>query len=580
MANRFPLILDSDDGNRIKELPSGDSLDLDGAGIVNLATVSVSGEVAAATLTSSGALNVTGTTTLDGALVATSTSTFTGQITANGGISATNVTASGNVVAGNVSVSSTIDAGTYTVGGQPLSSIQVQSNWNSFDINDPAFIQNKPDIPVLDDTIFQFDDVTPGVASPGDIPDGYVLTWVAAQGYFEPLENAGGGGGGVDLTAFSVVEQPNSGTGRLVYDNTSGVFTYTPPIIPSIVTNAPSGTGSIVYTSADGTFTYTPPQLPENTSELVNDGAPGGGGAAFITNGDLSVTQEAAAGLGALSYDTGVFTYTPPVIPANTSDLVNDSNFVSLTAIDAAKYLQMGDIIVAGNITISTDDPADGQVTIGIDDSSYLTQETDTLQSVTTRGASTTDALQADAFNQAPTSTSTNTLKDVDIETLSILTSITSTNGNFSTTNGNITATNGTVTGAFGSFATQLDGGGLTLTSNTISSTSGNISINAAGKVIFSDGGFNLLATTLPGSPSAGDMYYSNNALYLYVNDDGSASPGWIVAAGPGNGAGATSMSLPVFENTDFPTGQEGMLLYDLTDSVVRVYNGSTWATV
>ena len=73
MANRFPLILDSDDGNRIKELPSGDSLDLDGAGIVNLATVSVSGEVAAATLTSSGALNVTGTTTLDGALVATST---------------------------------------------------------------------------------------------------------------------------------------------------------------------------------------------------------------------------------------------------------------------------------------------------------------------------------------------------------------------------------------------------------------------------------------------------------------------------------------------------------------------------
>ena len=33
MANRFPLILDTTDNNKIKELPSGDNLDLTGSGI-------------------------------------------------------------------------------------------------------------------------------------------------------------------------------------------------------------------------------------------------------------------------------------------------------------------------------------------------------------------------------------------------------------------------------------------------------------------------------------------------------------------------------------------------------------------
>ena len=35
MANRFPLIVDVDDGNKIKELPTGDNLDLSSAGISN-----------------------------------------------------------------------------------------------------------------------------------------------------------------------------------------------------------------------------------------------------------------------------------------------------------------------------------------------------------------------------------------------------------------------------------------------------------------------------------------------------------------------------------------------------------------
>jgi len=45
MANRFPLIIDTENGNRISELPAGDNLDLTGSGIINAASVSVNGSI-------------------------------------------------------------------------------------------------------------------------------------------------------------------------------------------------------------------------------------------------------------------------------------------------------------------------------------------------------------------------------------------------------------------------------------------------------------------------------------------------------------------------------------------------------
>jgi len=48
---------------------------------------------------------------------------------------------------------------------------------------------------------------------------------------------SGGGGGGVDLTAFSVSTAGSpSGNGSLVYDNTTGVFTFTPANVTNSVT--------------------------------------------------------------------------------------------------------------------------------------------------------------------------------------------------------------------------------------------------------------------------------------------------------------------------------------------------------
>jgi len=55
MANRFPLVVDTTDGNKIKEIPAGDNLDLrqvsivdvqdiNAVGAINAASVSVNGE--------------------------------------------------------------------------------------------------------------------------------------------------------------------------------------------------------------------------------------------------------------------------------------------------------------------------------------------------------------------------------------------------------------------------------------------------------------------------------------------------------------------------------------------------------
>lgn len=50
MANKFPLIFDTTDGNKIKELPSGDNLNLQGSSIVNVVDISAFGTIQANTI--------------------------------------------------------------------------------------------------------------------------------------------------------------------------------------------------------------------------------------------------------------------------------------------------------------------------------------------------------------------------------------------------------------------------------------------------------------------------------------------------------------------------------------------------
>lgn len=484
MANRFPLVVDTDDGNKIKEIPIGDQLDLANSGIANLTELSVAGALSGSTLTTSGlatlnSLTVAGTTTLG--------------VTNVGTINATNI----------------------NLGGESVG-VPVQSDWNETDNTSLAFIQNKP---TISSTVESINDI-------GDVD-----TVGAINGYY------------LEYNGFEWKAVPNSG----------------------------GDTESI----QDAIFSET-------------------------VAGSLTVQQNPASGRGSLDFgktkggaDYGQISYTPPnaLIKGQQdliSELVNDSAYVNetfLTTVDSVtgKYLKGADVIGFGRITTSVN-TSSGQAEITFDGTGLLTTESDTLQTVSDRGASTTNALEADAFNQAPTSTSTNTLKDVSIETLSILTSITALNANFTTTNGNISATNGQMIANEGSFANQLDGGNMRLSLNSLSNTAGNnVEINGGtGKVDIQGNGLNMPSNaTLPTTPSEGDVFFSNNALYMYVGDDGAGAADWVLIGGPGNGTGSYGMQLPAFENTDFPSlTNEGALIYDLTDSLVRVWNGTSWAAL
>ena len=114
------------------------------------------------------------------------------------------------------------------------------------------------------------------------------------------------GGGGIQYTDLSVTTA-SAGTASLSYNNTNGVFTYTPPDLTSYLTDI---TGENLEDLSNVTLTSpTSGQvLQYNGTAWVNAANSGG-----IALTDLSVTTN-AAGTAALSYDntTGVFSYTPP----------------------------------------------------------------------------------------------------------------------------------------------------------------------------------------------------------------------------------------------------------------------------
>ena len=91
--------------------------------------------------------------------------------------------------------------------------------------------------------------------------NGQVLKWNGTK--WAPANDlTGGGGGGLALTDLSVQSQTASGGGSLVYNNGSGVFTYTPPDLSSYITSlgdairdADFASNGIMKRSAVGTYT-------------------------------------------------------------------------------------------------------------------------------------------------------------------------------------------------------------------------------------------------------------------------------------------------------------------------------------
>ena len=112
--------------------------------------------------------------------------------------------------------------------------------------------------------------------------------------------------------------------GVLTIDSTGGASTYTDADARnaiSVATGAASGNGSLAYNSTTGAFTFAPADL-SNYSTFDGDYNSLTNKPSIVTLGNLSATNSAASGGGALAYDsgTGTFTFTPP-------DLSNYSTF-------------------------------------------------------------------------------------------------------------------------------------------------------------------------------------------------------------------------------------------------------------
>ena len=472
MANRFPLVVDSEDSN-IKEIPSGDFLDMTGSGLANLNNLTLSSNLSADTITLSGALTTVG-------------------ITSTGAISGTSAAFSGAITADSADFTGIVDADNYTVNGAALSSIQVKSDWNETNPNDPSFIQNKPIISGID-RLADIPDVFADYPSDGSVTD-KILKWdgFSWQGVDET------GGGGVDLTAFSVITNPASGNGSLSYDNATGEFTFTPALVPT------------------------------STSQLFNDSS-------FITLTDVNnqgfITRNSLSAGDPIDYNssTGVFTF-------------DNTNTQYTTLANVLLNVDLDAVLTAGALTTQT-------ATFGV---------------VNANGAS------------------NSTFTNAEVTNLSIVTGLSSTNGSFVTTNGNITATNGDINALNGTVSSNETSASVRINSPEMQN-SGNISIKAGdGNRVTIDNYLRVVPdASRPSSPQTGDVHMTNDFMEYYsANADGQGNAGWLQLPATN---GIRGLQVPYFTTTQrnaIPNPRPGEIILNITDNEIQFRGTNSWFTI
>jgi len=208
-----------------------------------------------------------------------------------------------------------------------------------------------------------------------------------------------------------------SGNGALAYDNTTGLFQYTPPTATGIgaasltdfsVTVEAAGTAGLIYNDTTGVFSYTPPQLGD--FEFTGTTLDTAGGAEITVAPDVDFQ-------GAVSFTTLSSTGT------GTLALDSDSS-ISLTAVDDISITAGTGSIILDNQNWPQADGADGEVlttdgagqlswqavTGGGGDPDQNVFETVSADSGSTTADTTTDTLTVSGGTDITTSVSGDTL--------------------------------------------------------------------------------------------------------------------------------------------------------------------------
>ena len=485
MANRFPLVVDSET-NEIKEIPAGDNLDFTSVGVANLGSLSVAGAISGAAISSTGNLTVGG----DG--------TITGTLGITGNTTATGITASG-----------TVDAANFTVAGDPLSSIQVQSDWNESNTSSAAFIKNKPSLAITVNNLTDIGDVF-FVDRPGESEVGDVLTWDGSS-----WRNA---------------------------ESTGNVYTFL------TASGTPSGQGSIsaAVVTVGGveqvTLTYNPPTAI-------------GIGAATSAQGSLADSAvQPGASLAVLSNVSTRFT---------AFDDVQVSDPLTKTPISGNQFA----------IGFNNALPGAG----------FLTAESDTLATVTGRGALTTTAITVPSITANDNATASSFQAITALSITFEAGGLDSVNGDITLTNGSINASNGTITGNNLVGTNQISTTGLVDTP-VMRNGSGDLTLqsNAGGRVQITQGTFKVATGESRPTGELGDLYHTGTGLEMYLTDTGGGSAGWVHVAGSATNANH-GLLIPLFTTTERNalTASPGEMILNTTTTKLEVWDGvSSWIVV
>ena len=209
----FPLVLDTSNGNQIKEIPNNSELSLSGVELSGLTNLTISNSFSGSSITTTGNANIGNDAIIGGGA---------------------NVTGNLSAATLNVTSISTLDdvtvSGTLTVDSKNVADYLIQSDWNQSNPFEPDFIRNKPDlgfqVEEINDLIdVQADPTNPAIADPNRL----VLGWDAGGGAWIAANPSGG----VTLGDFSVTNEDGEpgGSGNLVYDG-AGAFTFSRPDVP------------------------------------------------------------------------------------------------------------------------------------------------------------------------------------------------------------------------------------------------------------------------------------------------------------------------------------------------------------
>ena len=409
--------------------------------------------------------------------------------------------------------------------------------------------------------------------------NGQVLKWNGTK--WAPANDlTGGGGGGLALTDLSVQSQTASGGGSLVYNNGSGVFTYTPPDLSSYITSlgdairdadfASNGimkrSGAGVYTSItdnsanwDTAFTWGNHSTAGYLTSLPQHG--------LGVHTGVTLTSEQAGQL--LQYSgTQWVNWTP--------------NYATETWVQSQNYfVGIPDEIVQGNskAEVIGSGTSDGEFKVTLQDATYsgdgkisFRQYTDGSYNITELNPYTDGNISANSKLVLNHLTTTNAWSEIHFKKsgASTGTSIIRSGGGgsggyfqFYPVDGNYefqVSGIGTYTRLNAVVGGSLTAGGLTYP--TTNGTNGQVlTSDGAGNVAWGAGGGGGASVTISDTPpaaSTGDLWWESDSgrLKIYYQDVDSAQ--WVDVAPPL--APALSSNAPA---TASSTGSAGDIRYD-----------------